>query len=203
MVLAHKSQSADWVDVNPFTEPAELTPDSQGNPHPFNRVPFCQHDDLALFETAAICQYLDDQFPTAGELQPTAAIDRARMRQIISMTDQYAYPALVRGVFENVVVVPKWGLPPNPKGLQKAVRESKRVLAALSDLVAGPSGMVANQPTLADAQLAPMMAYFTQAPQGTKLLADYPPLQHWWASWQNHPSLTATDPGEMPAGTTS
>jgi len=200
MVLAQKSLNADWVDVNPFTEPSARNPNSHDNPHPFNRVPFFHHGCVELFETTAICQYLDDEFPTAGELQPTTTLERARMRQVISITDQYAYPALVRGVFENVIVVPKWGLPPNPAGLREAINESNRVLTALSDLVAGPGGMVANQPTLADAQLAPMMAYFTQAPQGAELLAAFPPLQHWWASWRNHPCLVATDPGEMPAG---
>lgn len=186
LVLAEKAiDSAQWVDVNPFTKNAAAT-----NPHPFNRVPLCKHHDnqtdVELFETHAISQYLDDVFPSPGQLQPTDPLARARMQQFISITDSYAYPALVRGVFEQEIVAPKWGLASEPENLSQHLTESARVLGALDALVANPAALVGDTTTLADLQLAPMMAYFTQAPAGAALLRQYPRLLDWWAHWRQH-----------------
>ena len=58
--------------------------------HPFGKVPAFTHDDLSLYETAAIARYADEAFP-GPKLQPGDVKRRARMMQIISIIDSYAY----------------------------------------------------------------------------------------------------------------
>jgi glutathione S-transferase len=45
------------------------------------RVPVLIHDDFALSESSAICEYLDENFP-GTRLYPTSSHDRARARQV-------------------------------------------------------------------------------------------------------------------------
>ena len=194
LVLAEKSiADARWIEINPFSDNAAAT-----NPHPFNRVPFCVEGDLELFETRAITQYLDDRYPIQGALQSTNATARARMQQLLSITDNYVYPALVRGVFEQEIVVPKWGLPAQPGVLQQALTESAQVLTILEGLVAGANLVSEDRVTLADLQLVPMIDYFSQAPSGATMLRDFPKLDAWWRHWRQRPSVRATDPGPLP-----
>ena len=194
LVLAEKSiADARWIEINPFSDNPAAS-----NPHPFNRVPFCIDQNLELFETRAITQYLDDRYPCEGALQPTNAPARARMQQLLSITDNYVYPALVRGVFEQEIVVPKWGLTAQSDILQRALTESARVLATLEGLVAGANLVSPDRVTLADLQLAPMIAYFSQASAGAAMLREFPKLEAWWRHWRQRPSLLATDPGPLP-----
>ena len=61
---------------------------------PFGRVPAFTHDDLSLYETAAIARYADEAFP-GPKLQPADVKRRARMMQIISIIDSYAYGSCI------------------------------------------------------------------------------------------------------------
>ena len=76
--------------------------------HPFGRIPVLVHGDFTLYETAAITRYIDETFPGPG-LQPADLRLRARMNQIISLLDAYAYRPMVRGVFVQRVSVPLQG----------------------------------------------------------------------------------------------
>ena len=62
--------------------------------HPFGKVPILQQGDFRLFETNAICRYLDEAFDGPA-LQPADVRDRAKMNQWISVIDAYVYPRVV------------------------------------------------------------------------------------------------------------
>jgi glutathione S-transferase len=49
--------------------------------------------------------------------------------------------------------------------------------------------------SLADFHLAPMMAYFTAAPEGEEALARYTKLSAWWRVMRERKSFEETDPG--------
>ena len=66
--------------------------------HPFGRIPAFAHGDFQLYETAAITRYVDEAFDGLA-LQPADAARRARMNQIISVLDAYAYRPMVWGVW--------------------------------------------------------------------------------------------------------
>src|SRR5262249_7248917 len=76
--------------------------------HPFGRIPVLAHGDLQLYETAAICRYVDEAFP-GPSLQPSTPTGRARMAQIIGLLDSYAYRPMVWGVFVQRVSIPLRG----------------------------------------------------------------------------------------------
>ncbi|GAB5512229.1 MAG: glutathione S-transferase family protein [Hyphomicrobiales bacterium] len=191
LVLAEKSISYQFEELNPF---AEQRVDDVARLHPFGRVPIIKHADFRVYETAAICRYLDAQFPTPA-LTPTDAKPLARMTQVIGIVDAHGYWPMVRQVFAHRVFRPHEGLDANEHTVAQGLTDAQPVLAALDPIA--EEGLVLNAQitTLADCHLAPMMAAFTAAPEGRAALENYDALSVWWQTWITRDSMRATDAG--------
>ena len=85
---------------------------------------------------------------------------------------------------------PASGLPHDVLQTEAGLAAANRALAALEILIDPASPL-----TLADRHLAPMMAYFTAAPEGHAALNQHPKLTAWWRAIQHRASLKLTDPG--------
>ena len=192
MVLAEKRLAYRHRELNPF---AADVPADYLELHPFKRVPTLVHGDFVLYETTAITRYLDEAFPGPA-LQPLAPQARARMAQIIAIIDSYGYWPMVRQVFSQRVFAPAMGNMPDEAMIVDGITKSYRVLAALEAL-ANHDGPLMGGPnwSLADLHLAPMMAYFTAAPEGAAALSTHPKLTAWWAVMAATSSLRDTAPG--------
>jgi glutathione S-transferase len=191
LALTEKGVAYERAEVNPF---APDVPAAYLALHPFRRVPVLVHDDFVLYETGAITRYVDETFP-GPRLQPTAPRDRARMTQIISIVDSYAYWPLVRQVFSHSVFRPWVGEPVDAEEIRRGLEASVRALGALEKLAVGGNFLIGSRLSLADLHLAPMVAYFAAAPDAHGVIAAYPKLSTWWQAMQRRPSLAATDPG--------
>ena len=197
LALFEKGVAHEHVEVNPF---APDVPAAYLAMHPFRRVPVLVHDGFALYETGAITRYVDETFP-GPQLQPEAARERARMTQIISIVDSYSYWPMVRQVFVHSVFRARAGEPVDLEEIGRGLEGSTRALGALEVLAAGGAFLVGSRLSLADLHLAPMIAYFTAAPEGRQLLSRYPKLPAWWQVMQRRESVVATDPGLPPRRT--
>lgn len=149
---------------------------------PFAKIPALEHDGFRLFETDAIAHYIVET--TGCDLVAEDEKTRARMRQIMRIADNYAYPALVWGVFVAEV--------DSGETLSAdAITSARRVLDVIESLMVGEM-MVGDRITLADLWLVPMIDYFGRAPSGQRLLADYPKITKWFAAMATRPSVMAT-----------
>ena len=191
LALAEKGVAYERVEVNPF---APDVPAAYLAMHPFRRVPVLVHDDFVLYETSAITRYIDEAFP-GPRLQPEAPRERARMTQIISIVDSYAYWPMVRQVFSHSVFRRRTGEPVDPAEIARGLDGSTGTLGALEALAAGGDFLVGARLSLADLHLAPMIAYFAAAPEARGVIAAHAKLSGWWQAMQRRPSLAATDPG--------
>src|SRR5262249_20803790 len=151
-------------------ELVEIDPFAPGGPpadyfarHPFGRIPAFEHDGFRLYEAGAISRYVNEAFPGAA-LQPRDPRGRARMNQVISVLDSYAYRTLVWDIFVERVRAPQNNRAPDEARIAAALPKAETCLAALEDLMdtwlAGPDL------TLADLHASPMFAYFRMAPEG-------------------------------------
>jgi glutathione S-transferase len=71
--------------------------------HPFGRIPAMRHGDVVLFETAAICRYVNSMFD-GPPLVPDDPIEAARMEQWVSaMIDYVSRSIMGRCVVQYVL----------------------------------------------------------------------------------------------------
>jgi glutathione S-transferase len=191
LVLEEKGLAYERVEVNPFSPDV---PAAYLALHPFGRVPTLVHDGFAIYETGAITRYIDRVFPGVP-LQPDDARALARMDQIISVVDSYAYWPFVRQVYVHGVFRKHIGGECDAGELASGLAGAAKVLAALEALgrfepfVAGPDI------SLADLHLGAMIAYFAATPEGAAMLKTYPKLSGWWDALHVRSSFAATEPG--------
>jgi len=159
--------------------------------HPFGRMPAFEHDGFRLYETAAIARYIDEGF-TGPALQPSDPRGRARMNQIISLLDSYAYRPLVWDLFVERVRAPAQGRPPDEARIASALPKIETCLDALAELMADGPYLAGAQLTLADLHAAPMFIYARLATDVATLLRRRPPLDAWLDRLIERPSITAT-----------
>ncbi|HEY1384288.1 MAG TPA: glutathione S-transferase family protein [Dongiaceae bacterium] len=162
--------------------------------HPFGRIPAFEHDGFRLFETDAIVGYIVESF-AGGALVPDGARERARMRQIMRIADNYAYRALVWEIYVEEAERDRAGR------LEPAELDRGRLCLRVLDDLAGAGFVVGSRVTLADLWLQPMLCYLNLAPTGRMLLRERPKLGAWLARMQERPSVVATRyPAETHAG---
>jgi glutathione S-transferase len=167
--------------------------------HPFGRIPAFAHDGFALYETGAIARYVDEAF-AGPALQPTAPKARARLNQIVSILDAYAYRTLVWEIFVERVRKPQKGEAADEAALAAALPRARTCLKALADLAGPGAFFIEDRLSLADLHAAPIFVYFLLTPEGRKLLREFPRLEAWWRALAARPSLAATrSPLEGPA----
>jgi len=190
MTMLEKGVAWRHVEIDPF---ADDIPADYLALNPFGRVPTLDHDGFVLYETTAITRYIDEALP-GPSLQPEAPRQRARMNQIIAITDSYGYWPMVRQVFSQRVFNARRRTP-DEAVIAEGLARSRKVLAAMELLTAGGDFLVGDRLTLADLHLGAMMAYFSAADEGAAALGDYPKLSAWWKPFKNRKSLTETEPG--------
>lgn len=155
--------------------------------HPFGRIPAFEHDGFRLYETGAIIRYVDEAF-AGPPLQPADAKHRARMNQVISILDNYAYRTLVWDIFVERVRAPKQGRAADEQKIAAALPKAATCLGALEAIMDGGAFLAGDALTLADLHAAPMFAYFRLAAEGEAMLRRHPLLHSWWERLAQRPS---------------
>ncbi len=159
--------------------------------HPFGRIPAFEHDGFRLYEATAISLYVDEAFE-GPPLMPADIRTRARVHQLLGILDNYAYRTLVWDVFVERVRVPQSGGTPDEAKIVAALLRAQTCLAALESLMGAGPWLAGARVSLADLRAYPMFALFRKAPEGPRLMDDYPDLLRWFAAMAERPSVVAT-----------
>ena len=178
LALIEKGVEYDFEEVEIFGP--DGPPPGYLRRHPFGRIPALEHDGFELYETQAICRYVDEGF-AGRELHPASAPGRARMAQIVGVLDSYAYRPMVWDIFVERVRKPARGEPPDEAKIAAGLVISERCLSVLQDFMVDAAWLTGGgpEPTLADLHAAPMLVYLAAAPEGRELLGRYPRIMAW------------------------
>jgi glutathione S-transferase len=159
--------------------------------HPFGKIPAFEHAGLSLYEAGAITRYVDEAFP-GPQLQPDDPRGRARMNQIISILDSYAYRTLVWDIYVERVSRRASGGASDEQRIADALPKAEVCLSALSELMGEEPWLAGSAISLADLHAAPMIALFQLAPEGARLLGRDDRLVSWWNRISIRPSFIRT-----------
>lgn len=160
---------------------------------PFGKVPSFTHDGFDLYETGAIVRYVDRAFPGKA-LQPTDPRHAARMDQIVSIVDNYAYGSIVGQLVWQRLVVPMTGGTADEAIVAASLPRVKLCLSEFERLAAGGATLLGGSVSLADLYLGPVFAYLMGTPESAGLIADKPKLQAWWQAVSQTPAMKGTEP---------
>lgn len=191
LALIEKGVDHELVPVDVFL--ADGLPGWYLDLQPFGRIPAFEHGDFRLFETTAITRYVDEAF-AGPPLQPSDVKLRARMNQILSLLNAYAYRTLVWDIYVEAVSKPKRGETIDEAKVAAALPRAATCLEALTCRKTSGPWLCGDQLTLADLHAAPILAYFVKAPQGLALLEQKPELMSWWRELSSRRSFEQTEP---------
>ncbi len=166
--------------------------------NPFRLTPVLELEDgRTLYESTVINEYLEDAYPEPAML-PRDPYERARVRLLEDVTDQYFYKA-IRGVqvsqfdSEPPFLVRKKADQVDHKLLEESRMKAHEHLARLEKEIQGKTWFGGNLFSLADANLA---APITAGLPLLGILPDpkYPGLAAWTKRMKERPSYTASAP---------
>ncbi|MET1411237.1 glutathione S-transferase family protein [Roseibium sp. HPY-6] len=160
---------------------------------PFGKIPVLKSDDFTLYETDAILRFLDETCP-APALQPADPRKRARMNQILSILNAYAYRTLVWEVFVERVVKPSDGTAADEVRILSALGPARKIVSELEHLSEASPFLLGSQPSLADCHAAPMFHLFQKAEEGQMILKGAPKLSAWLEQFTQRDSFRNTEP---------
>lgn len=141
--------------------------------HPFGRIPAIRDGDFLLYETSAICRYIDEKFDGPG-LVPAGLHDRALMEQWISVINCYVDESFIRRFVLQYAFPQGESGQPDRAVIDSAIPGIRRSLRILNENYGKTGYLVAGSLTLADLFLAPTLFYLARTPEGPDLLRKAP-----------------------------
>ena len=161
--------------------------------HPWGKVPVMRHGDFELYETAAICQYLED-IGTGPRLIPEDVRSRARMQQWISMHQSYLYPALIGEYLLHYYVAQVGGTEPDRDAIAAAVPDMERALAHIERGYDGQAWLAGAELSIADLFLMPVLASLTALPESSRVIDSSPNIKRALEQMSVRASFGQSDP---------
>jgi glutathione S-transferase len=174
-------------------EAIEFGSDDHKALHPFAKIPIMDHGDNRLYETSAICRYIDEAFDGPA-LQPSDPFERASMEQWNSSVVDYFYDWCIRRIVVQRIVVPSRGGETDEAMVADAVSPAKHTMEVADKRLGQSDYLAGDAPSIADFMLVPVAFYLNQVPEAAQTMADKPALEGWLSRMQSRPSFAATVP---------
>jgi glutathione S-transferase len=165
--------------------------------HPFGKMPAMRHGDLVLYETPAICRYIDAAFG-GPPLQPEEPAAIGRMEQWISVVTSYVYDDLIRRCVLQYIFPQGPDGKPDRRAIDAASPDLERDLRVLDNAYGANNYIIGgNGPTIADLFIAPILAWFVKTPEGETLMGRHANVRRALQVMQQRRSFRETEPPAM------
>ena len=120
--------------------------------NPLEKIPTLDDGGFHLPESSAIMEYLEDTHPTPS-LRPADPKERAKMRVIFNIADQYVLTPLFE-LFEQVNPATR-----DAKKVDTGLTDLSKALSGLEHFISGGKYALGATPTLADCALVPALFF--------------------------------------------
>lgn len=151
----------------------EVHSDEHYQLHPFGKMPVLIHGEKTLCETASIGRYLDRTFGPET-LQGATDWERAQVDQWCSLITQHIDFYVVRQFMLEIVFPKGENGEPRMDVISANRPSAENAIAIVAKQLANKPFLIGDHFTLADAMLAPMLAYNKEAPAPINLVNAHP-----------------------------
>ncbi|MBY6031469.1 glutathione S-transferase family protein [Halomonas sp. DP8Y7-1] len=141
--------------------------------NPFDKIPVLLHGERRLYESVAICRYLDAAFEGPA-LLPTDIWERAVVDQWCSALATQVDQAIVRRYLLELVFPRGANGQVRADKLSEATPDAQKMLGIIDARLEGRDYLAGNDFTLADALAAPMLDYMVATPPARPLVEAVP-----------------------------
>lgn len=184
ITLAEKGHEAQFINI-------DLSKGEQKSPpyltkHPFGVVPCLDDNGFILYESRAICRYLDAKFSNTTRLVPMDLTSLAKMEQWISVEQSYVSPAIGQ-FFVQKVLKPMRGQETDLLAVESAKKDAHFVFDIINKELGSKPYLAGEQFTLADVFMMPYHFHLISAKE-TQVMEAYPHLMNWWKRVSERPS---------------
>lgn len=164
---------------------------SDGNRHPFSKLPVVEIDGLELYESTAITQYLDNAH-NGGALQPGEPARRAVMDKWIANANNYLFPLFEHGLVMPWIMHRVAGFELDEARIAKMLPNIARALSFCDGEIANDGAWTVGPFNLADVYMYCVLRGVQLTPQGASGLSQCPSLLAWMERMHERPSIRAT-----------
>ena len=147
---------------------------------PFGQVPAINDDGFALFESRAICRYLNNK--AKGHLAPTDIQKLALMDQWLSVDQANFAPAAMKFIFHYVFKREQ-----DQATLDNAKAMLETCFGSMTESLKGNSYLAGDAFSLADIGFMPYVGYLLNTPVADTI-KKYPAIVTWWERVSARPS---------------
>lgn len=161
--------------------------------HPFGKMPAMQHGDVRLFETSAICRYVDQVFD-GPSLIPQGAADAGLMEQWISVASSYLYVRIVMKYAMHYIAAGFQGKEPDRAAVEGGVADLKSGLEIFDKGYDGRDWLAGDSMSLADLFMAPLVQTAASFPEGQEALPAYKNVKRAYEAMAARDSFAAAHP---------
>jgi glutathione S-transferase len=165
--------------------------------HPFGKVPAMRHGDLTLFESRAICAYIDRAFDGPA-LVPTDPVGAAVTEQYVSLVNTGFDPVCVRQYLLGYFFPGTPDGSPDRARIDAAIPQMETQIAWLETRLAARPHLAGEAFSLADIYLVPILFYLGKAPESAAMLGRAPATSAYLDRMLARPSVASTVPPPMP-----
>ncbi|HEU4728967.1 MAG TPA: glutathione S-transferase N-terminal domain-containing protein [Kofleriaceae bacterium] len=147
---------------------------------PFGQVPAIQDGDFELYESRAICRYINDK--VNGPLVPRDVRDRARMEQWISIETSNFTGPVMKFVFKHIFQREQ-----PPGAIEAATEQLSTALGIMDKQLAGNPFIAGSTFTLADICFMPYLEYGMATP-AKDVITKHAHVAAWWNKISEKPA---------------
>ena len=162
IALAEKGVAYRHSEVMPHTAEVDAI-------HPFGKIPVMRHGAVEIFESRAICAYIDSVFP-GPKLVPADPVEAAQVEQWISVVNTHIDPVCLRQYLRGYVFPGTPDGSPDRALIDAAVPKMEAQFAVMDRAVGKTGHLVGDAFTLADMNFLPILYYMGKWAESSALL---------------------------------
>lgn len=147
---------------------------------PFGQVPALDDEGFALYESRAMCRYINEQ--AKGALMPGDARGRAEAEQWMSIETSNFSGAMMKFIYQYVFQRPQ-----TEDTMKAATASLETALGVMEQQLTAHPFLAGNSFSLADVCFMPYLEYGMTTP-AKDLIGKYPHVAAWWAKISERPT---------------